>query len=156
MKNKAGFTLVEVLVTTVILAIVAVAVLYAMAQCLNLQETAKNLTIAMSAARAEIERLRNQDFTSIIPGTFTFDPYGLNGSGQINITPVDDLDDPDLLNVRAVVCWQQGNRIIGEDNGRGGGTALDGQVNGSEDVNNNTLLDSTCVVTSSLGDRGYD
>jgi hypothetical protein len=48
-----------------------------------------------------------------------------------------------LLEATITVCWQaKDGRIIGEDNGAGGGIALNGILDGTEDINGNSELDS--------------
>jgi len=61
-----------------------------------------------------------------------------------------------MYQVDVSVSWRQANgRIIGEDNGAGGGTALDGVLNGSEDVNANNALDSPINASGWIANRGY-
>jgi len=160
MTRKSGFTLIEVLIATAVLAGVTLAILSTFMQCSNLRETSKNLGIAMSAARAEIEQLHNQDFSSIATGTFTFDPIGLNGKGQTIITNASLTaiagggTTADLKNIRVVVCWQQrSGRTIGEDNGAGQGTALDGILHNDEDADGDGEIDSPATVVASIANK---
>ncbi|MFQ5680575.1 MAG: kelch repeat-containing protein [Candidatus Omnitrophota bacterium] len=60
-----------------------------------------------------------------------------------------------MYDLDITVSWRQGNgRIVGEDNGANGGTALDGIINGSEDVNGNGILDSPVHLSARIGQRG--
>jgi prepilin-type N-terminal cleavage/methylation domain-containing protein len=174
---KKGFTLIEALIATLILGSVASGLIYGIIQCSNLQQNSQHLTIAMNAAQAEVEKIRNQEFASIAIGTFTFDPNGeddnlngsldagedengngvldspFDGSGQIKTYYVAGSDN-NLIDIRVAVCWRQANgRIIGEDNGAGGGTALDGRLNGTEDANGDTAIDSPCVIDAAIANK---
>ena len=61
-----------------------------------------------------------------------------------------------MYQVDVIVSWRQrSGRIIGEDDGEGGGMALDGIINGSEDVDADGILDSTVHVTGLIARRGY-
>ncbi len=68
-KNKqAGFTLVEMLLTIVVLgiAITSIATLYYQTQ--GLQTDSRDLDLATRAAQTEIEVLRNNSYNSLTPG----------------------------------------------------------------------------------------
>ncbi|MBN3038664.1 MAG: type II secretion system protein [Candidatus Omnitrophica bacterium] len=82
---------------------------------------------------------------------------------RVSIDIISDGSDPDgmsevwggsadtetLFWISVSVSWMQGGgRIYGEDNGAGGGVALDGAIGGAEDVNNNGILDSPAQVTT--------
>ena len=62
-----------------------------------------------------------------------------------------------MYQVDITVSWRQRNgRIIGEDNGEGaGGIALNGIVDGDEDVDANGILDSPVHITGLVANRGY-
>lgn len=184
MKKIPGFTLIEVLLATMILVVAVSAILYTIIQGFNIQGTSKDFSLAMSAARAEIEKVRNQDFSSIATGTFIFDPNGeddnlngvldlgedengngildspFDGSGQIVISDAQLSAGgtiTNLKNIRVVICWRQKDgRIIGEDNGQGDGIALDGILHADEKAagNGDELMDSPCVVVSSIANKG--
>ncbi len=159
MKKTLGFTLVEVLITTVVLVVAILGILYTIVHCFTLQETSKNLNLAMSAARAKVEEMRNTDFSTLIDnynGPFDMTESELDGKGRVDASYVAGSSD-DLIDVRVVICWRQkGGRIIGEDNGAGeSGIALDGQLNGDEDVDNDGEIDSSCAVITSIANKGF-
>lgn len=167
MKKIPGFTLIEVLLATMILVVAVSAILYTIIQGFNIQGTSKDFSLAMSAARTEIEKVRNQDFSSIATGTFIFDPNEngildspFDGSGQIVISDAQLSAGgtiTNLKNIRVVICWRQKDgRIIGEDNGQGDSIALDGILQAEEKAagNGDDLIDSPCVVVSSIANKG--
>lgn len=154
-RNRKGFTLIELLIAIFIATLVLGAFLSVINYSLELQETNRNLVIATNSARQKIEEIRNTSFDSII-ATYNdgpsriFTPAGLDGRGRITASYVTGSNN-NLIDVRIAICWRQkGGRIIGEDNGRTGGTALDGILNGGEDLNGNGLIDSPCVLSTAI------
>lgn len=143
---RSGFTLMEVLLATVILASVISAILAAYYSCFVLISTSKNMNITMDAAMGLMEGIRNSAFNQIV------DDYdGLNF--VVNDIPqsrgvvyVDDTNS-ELLNVTISVCWRQGNRIIGED------TNLNGQLDAGEVDNGNNIIDSPAQLVSIIANR---
>jgi prepilin-type N-terminal cleavage/methylation domain-containing protein len=95
---ESGFTLVELIVTIVVLGIVMVSLagMYDLMQIASVQ--AQHYDIAVRAARTEIEDLRNNGYTSLTPGNnidFTANlPTALphNKTGTVIVSqPLDDL-----------------------------------------------------------------
>jgi len=159
MKNREGFTFIELVTATFIAVLVLGALLSVINYSFGLQETNSNIAIAYNAAREKIEQIRNTSFGSIV-GTYNpqvFNPSGFTvgaARGRITASYVTG-SNSNLIDIRVVICWRQRNgRIIGEDNGRGGGTALDGILNGTEDINpSNGLIDSPCVLSASISKK---
>jgi type II secretory pathway pseudopilin PulG len=151
---KKGFTLIEVLIATIILTGAILAILSTLIQCSNLQESSKNLSLTISAARAKVEEMRNVDFSDLITDyNGPFDVSGLNAKGRVDTSYVAGSSNK-LINVRVVICWRQkGGRIIGEDNGAGAGTALDGILHNDEDADGDGETDSPCVVDTSIANK---
>lgn len=153
---KKGFTLIEVLIASTLLVVALCGLLGAYVLCYNLIETARNTTLATNAVQLKLEEIRDHNFYDIEADydstSFTVIGFSAqNARGAIAVQPVTS----DLLRVTVSVSWRQrGNRIIGEDNGRGvGGVALDGQMNGTEDVNGNGVLDSPVMVETVVTKR---
>ena len=63
--RKKGFTLIEVLITLVILVVVFFPLLQIISRALIASGESENTIIAMSLARAKIENIKNLDFVSI-------------------------------------------------------------------------------------------
>ena len=157
MRLRGGFTLIEALITTFVLASVGSALVYAIIQCSDLQETSRNLTIATSASQARIEQIRNTEFANIITNfdgdANVFDINGLDGKGRVDASYVSG-SGSNLIDIRVAICWRQrGGRIMGEDNGAGGGSVLDGQLNGTEDADSDGEMDSPCVVYAAIANK---
>ena len=157
-----GFTLIEVMLATVILVVGLVGLLGTFIMCFNANETAKNVTVAGNAAQRQIETIRNYSFTNISntgtdtpPGfkNTTFTVAGMPAGDSAGYVNIDD-SNPDLIKVFVSVSWRQkGGRIIGEDNGRGGGIALNGRIDGTEDANGNGVLDSPAGIDMLMSKR---
>lgn len=111
-----GVTLLELMITVIILAVVLVGLLQLFVYCFNLNEISGNLTVAISEAQGKLEEIRNHNFSDIAddydsggsPGN-TFNLAQLIGTGTINI----DDSNSELLEIEIVVSWQnKGNRVI--------------------------------------------
>ncbi len=167
LKNK-GFTLVELMLAAMILIVVLVALVGGYLLAFNLNETAKNLTIATYSVEQKLEEIRRYNFNLISddynntvfraenatlvagnPIQIVFTP-NLDTAGSVSV----DDSDSNLLKVTVTMCWrQQGGRIIGEDNGAGGGIPLNGILDGAEDANNNNIMDSPVQVVTLMANR---
>jgi len=154
MKKKclppAGFTLVELLLATIIMSVVLVGLIQVFIQCSVLAEMARNKTIALSEAQGKIEEIRNYDYDAIATdyvlngGLNPFDLSQLTGKGVIYI----DSTNTELLEVEVVISWEDKyDRIIGED------LDLDGVVDTGEDINSNSQLDSIATLTTYIAKR---
>ncbi len=146
-----GFTLVELLVVVAILSFILTGMIGLFIQTSTHGNMSTNKTIALNEAQGILEAVRNHDFDSIVtdysfggsPGD-TFALTNPTGMGKIYINSAD----PDLLTLQVVVSWQDKyNRIIGED------TDLDGVLDGGEDINGNTQLDSPVSLMSMITRR---
>ena len=166
-----GFTLLELMIGSAILIVALAGLLAAFIGCFRLNETAKNLTIAVTGAQEKLEEIRNYNFDTVVgsysPGgsqgnTFTIDPatwlavanqraviYILDPqTGAIlNTGP---MADPglSLYEVRIAVCWRQkGGRMLGEDDN------LNGALNAGEDDNGNGYIDSPAQLATLIAER---
>lgn len=121
--NKRAFTLVELLITIVVSALVINGVIMSLINSMVLNEYNQEFSIAMNIARAKIESIisRKANFSTITnegvsplpPGILTVAADGINGLYRIDVTDIN----PQLKNVKVTVCWQaRGNRIIGDCN----------------------------------------
>lgn len=142
--SRKGFTLVEVMMALAILTFCLTGMLLTYIGLLALSETSRNLSLAVNVAQTKLEELRDQPFDSLVNfNNTTFDVSGFaagSAKGRIEVT---NAGYADLNQVRIVVSWRQrGGRIIGED------INLNGVLNGGEDNNNNTILDSPSEVIS--------
>ncbi len=148
--KEAGFTLIELMLASGILVVALVGLLGSYVLCFNLEESAANLTLATLAVEQKEEEIRNFSFFDIFNqyNNSTFEISGINnadGEGSVRV----DNSNPDLLTVTINACWRQrGGRIMGEDDGRGGGIALNGRLDGAEDANGNGVLDSPAQIVT--------
>ena len=125
-KKNNAFTLLEVLISGTVLAVVLLGVLSGYVSCLNINDISRSTTIASEDARQVIEQMRSFAVTSLT--TITSQDWtawaaanGLNtlDSEQITVTyvendPAKDADaDPlneDPLEVTVTVTWQDKSR----------------------------------------------
>jgi prepilin-type N-terminal cleavage/methylation domain-containing protein len=152
-KTIKGFTLVELLLATIILSVVLVGLLQLFIRCSVLTELSNNVTAAMSEAQGKMEEIRNYDFDSIATDYVAggalnpFDLTQLTGKGVIYI----DSSNADLLEIEIVISWQNKySRIVGED------LDLDGVLDTSpttEDVNGDSKLSSIATLVSNIAER---
>lgn len=167
----------ELMIAAAVLVVVLLGLLGVFTGCFGLNETAKNLTIAINGAQQKLEEIRNHDFAQIptdyaaggTPGNL-FDPGGEddNLNGILDAGEDDNangvLDSPlngggvvfvsafggsfDLLQIRIVVSWmQKGGRYVGEDEN------FNGIMDAGEDVNGNNMLDSPAQITTLMAER---
>lgn len=127
-KANKGFTLVEVMITMVVLIGLLVGLLSLSIYSFDLQETGRNITVASNRARTKLEEIRDYPnssdtakFEDILSfngqkTTLTLAADGLEGLMQVDIpggTYVTGSSNS-LIDVNVVVCWKQkGGRIVG-------------------------------------------
>jgi Tfp pilus assembly protein PilW len=123
MKGKKGVTLVELILAAAILAFAITGVLGVFTNCLILNTTNKDLTIASSHAQYVLEKIRNTAFTglqdAIESGTWNYTSSTINAtnltalSGETITTVPGYSTDP--LEVNVTVSWRdQFNRSRNE------------------------------------------
>jgi prepilin-type N-terminal cleavage/methylation domain-containing protein len=141
--QKAGFTLVEIIVATAVFLMAVVGILYSYAKCLELSEIGRTSTIALQAVKNKLEEIKAADF-STVHGTYdgtTFTAPGLNGIGKVYV----DNSNAKLLVVKAVFCWRLADgRVVGEDRN------LNGVLDAGEDKNGNQEIDSFVEVLTQI------
>ena len=141
-----GLSLSELLIALSILAFAVCAIIIVYTLCAGLITTSKNTSSASNAAIGLMEEIHCSPFSQIVDN---YDGLTLT----INDIPFSmviihvDSSNPELLEVAITVCWRQGNRIIGED------TNLDGDLAGSEDLNNNGILDTPVRLVARIANR---
>ena len=174
---KRGFTLMEVMFAAGIMLIAIGGLLGAYVLCFNLAETAKNLSLANNAIRQELEEIRHQKIVTVnhydnttfnVPGftakngagvtyvqTTTLNVPGDSAQNAKGVIYVDAIPNTtDLVRVTISVSWRQkGGRIIGTDNGSGGGMALNGIRDGAEQVDANGVLTSPAMISEVMTNR---
>ena len=140
----------ELMIAAVVLVVALLGLLGVFTGCFGLNETARNLTIAINGAQAETERIRNLPFNQISAQDGTsFEITGIADASSEGIVEVN-ISNPDLLTVTVTVCWRQkGGRIIGED------ANLDGAFDlVTEDTNPaNGQLDSPAQIVTLMAER---
>ena len=147
MKKKKGFTLIEILVSTLIMAFTITAVLQVLNNLVRLNESNDNIVFGMNELQGMMDQVRNAPFEDIVTvyngRLFTVDALtnrGVVHQGTIAITVLD----PDLLRVKMSISWQQRSRVLGEDQN------LNGILDGGEDVNGNGEMDSPCMMAGAV------
>jgi hypothetical protein len=151
MKQKArGFTLMELMFASFIILALYI-------NCINLSELAKNTTIAINAAQAKIEEIRNYPFDTITvygPGgskgnAFTI-PNWLSSSNHQGAIERTELVATQLYEFRVTVSWRErSGRIIGEDKNFDG----DCQDSGEDTSPANGQCDSPAKVVTLISRR---
>jgi|SRR6185503_1846383 len=138
LRNKSGFTLPEILIAVALLTVIFSGVILTYFRCMELNEISANTSTAVLAAKSKIAEMETTAFNSV-DATYNNVPFAVTGLDGMGVSYVDD-STPGILTITTVVGWRQSNgRVFGED------TNLNGQLNGSEDLNGNNRLDS--IVT---------
>lgn len=116
-KKEQGMSLVEVLVTIFILAVVCLTLISVFIYGFNLLAKTKQTALATQVAQFEIERYRNMNFTAIIAGTTAsnfVDLYGNDVNSPYKFLFSKD-NDAYLLNGRETITIQDGVTIGMDD-----------------------------------------
>lgn len=140
MNNKSGFTLAELLMATVLMAVIFTGVLITILKCMELTDIARNSSSAVLAAKNKMAEIENTTYGSILANynNVPFDISGFPGKGVTYVT-----SSANMLTITVVICWKQPNgRVFGED------TNLNGVLNTGEDRNGNAKLDSIVQITT--------
>lgn len=117
-RDRGGFTLVEILVSCVILSIGLLALLTALGVAHATQDNAQHLLAARAAAQSEMERVRGLPFSSMpssSPSVTTTAVPGLPG-GQMKVTIskyVYQASVTDLRQVRVEIYWESSGKLYG-------------------------------------------
>lgn len=107
MDNKKGFTLVEVLIATVIMVSALGALVYGLSQCTGLTETVRNQDIASNALQEKLEEIANSDLSQIMDyDGQTFNITGLtpDPAGSVTVARV---GSSELYDVTVTLTWEQ-------------------------------------------------
>jgi type II secretory pathway pseudopilin PulG len=114
--SHRGLTLAELLLASAILAFALVGLLALFVNCLFLNETNRNLTLAYSAIQAKMEELKNVSFTDL--NTYNGITFNLNGfssgRGSGKITVSSEGGATNLKRIRIVACFMSGNKLVGD------------------------------------------
>lgn len=141
--NRAGFTLVELMIAVMILVGAVAGILLSYLRCLELNEISRCSSRALQAANSRMEQVKSTAFNQIKPN-FHLNTYTVSGLNAGGVSYVDD-SNPDLLLVTTSVCWRLSNgRMFGED------LNLDGQLQAGEDQNGNGILDSPVQIVNAI------
>ncbi|MBI4845071.1 MAG: prepilin-type N-terminal cleavage/methylation domain-containing protein [Candidatus Omnitrophica bacterium] len=124
--GKKGFTIIELMVAVMITVVVLTGLLHIHTQTFSLYEVSRNKTIAVNAARQQLERIRSLPYDD---ASSTNDVLGQNGitfpvvllSGPLGANPgsisiVDDPDYPGDTNIREIivaVSWIAQGKVPG-------------------------------------------
>jgi len=146
LRSKKGFALPEILLSALIASFVLCGILLTYVTCMDSIKISKNVSIATSAAQGLIEEIRSTPFPQIVTNydQLNFTVNGINNSR--GVVYIDD-SNPEFLLATISACWQQGNRIIGED------LNLNGVLNSGEDANGNGIIDSTVKLVTQIANR---
>lgn len=108
--NKSGFTLIEMMITTMIMGLAVLFIATLFWQMQSIQTSSQHLDSATRAAQSEIEILRNNSYASLIAGsTIDFSgslPSNLpKSSGTVKVSQTSS----DLKRVDVTVSYYNGN-----------------------------------------------
>jgi hypothetical protein len=141
--NKAGMSLLEVLIAATVFVVASLGILYAYAKCIELNEIGRGGTAGLEAVKNKMEEVKATPFSQIHDtyNNATFTAAGLNGIGVVYV----DNTNSKLLVVKVVFCWRLLNgRVVGEDKN------LNGVLNAGEDKNGNNQIDSYVQLVTEI------
>ncbi len=151
MKKKKGFTLVEILISTAIMAIAITSTLQILNYLLMMNESNDVTVICMNELQGMMDNVRNtlySDIVSVYNGKqfqiAELTNRQIQHSGVYIATEIEPLF---ITRVKIVVCWKNRNRVIGED------LNFNGVLDAGEDANGNGELDSPVMIEAAVIDR---
>jgi len=112
LRNKKGFTLIEVAISVGILAFVLCGIVSSLVGFMSLSQLARDKTVAVNDAQQVMEKIWDTSFSNITSVDWT-DWAANNGCNtlrneQVNVTY--DVSVVDLLKITVTVTWQTKNR----------------------------------------------
>ncbi len=156
--NQKGFTIVEVMVSALILAFIVVGLAELYIYTSRLALVSGNMSQAISEAQSKMDEIRNKSFSSIATSYPSGTTFVVNqtlagvtkkiGEGVIYL---DTTNADDYIIYICVSFKDKQGRIIGEDNSSAG--SLNGVIDAGEDVNGNFKLDSPVTLISEVSNR---
>ncbi len=178
--SASGFTLAEVILGGVVLAIAAAAILGAYVGQVTLNEHARNLSLAVNDATRVVEQMRQQTSTCTTPnvshtlanaGATSWDNWleAFGGGKSIRPDPANnerivvtcqtqggaldaDCVGPNPILVSVAVCWRHRGRIIGEC--QANGVALLENEGLTYSATDTAAIDSPAMLTTLITCRG--
>ena len=155
--NQNAYTMVELLITMVVAALVLNGVIMSLINSMILNEYNQEFSKAMNIARQKAEDVMtnksNLDNVLNQTGTLSLATDGIAGLFRVDVRGVDNvtLTQAQLLNVRIAVCWQsRSGRIVGE-------CLIDGSgvLRWKPYIENDpwAALSSPCIVETSVAQR---
>ena len=149
--NNRGFTLVEVLVSALIMGSIIVGLLQLFIYCSLLSEMSGNITIATSEAQSKMDEIRNTTFSLITtnyPSGTSFNLNQITGKGVIYIDSTTAPANSNLYRIKISVSWRNKNgRVIGSDKN------LNGAIDAGEALDSDGNLDSLVKLVSYVANR---
>jgi prepilin-type N-terminal cleavage/methylation domain-containing protein len=150
LRSAQGFTLLEVLLATVIFVGATVGLCATLVHCSRLVAFNQERVMAINAAQGILEAEINRGFAAVVDGRISdaqpvfVGPMAVPGafafpiSAQIRVRDVDNEAAGVLVaELRVIVCWRSAGRIIGED------ANFNGVVDAGEDLNGNGVFDGS-------------
>ena len=118
--RRAGFTLLEVLIASIVLAIALMGLLSAILYIHTLNQGSRENGLALRGASEKMEEVMSQDLDTVVADydLFAFDVEGLSEQqndpdARVGLVDIDDTN-PDLLQVHIEVLWRgrTGNNAV--------------------------------------------
>lgn len=150
MLRKKGFTLVEILVSTAIMAIAITSTLQILIYLLQMNEANQVSVACMNRVQGLMDEIKRVNYDDIIlynGDTFTVDELTTRGIRHRGVIYANEIEANFLSDVKVVISWENKSRIIGEDRN------FNGSLDGGEDLNGNGQIDSPIMIEGTLVNR---
>jgi len=124
MKNSKGFTLIEILISTLIMAVVLAGTFQTASYLLQVNELNDYQVICMNFLEGKMNEIRGVGFDNVLPQysnvTFLVPELTAKGVQHLGLVTISTLETfssglPSMLGVKIIICLKQKNRILGED-----------------------------------------
>ena len=151
MKKKKGFTLVEILISTAIMAVAITATLQILNYLLMMNETNDVSVVCMNELQGMMDEVRNTLYGDIVSNyngrQFQIAELTNRGIQHSGVFIASEIEPLFITRIKVVVCWQNRTRTIGED------LNFNGLLDGGEDTDGNGELDSPLMIDAAVIDR---
>lgn len=149
--SLTGFTLVEILISTAIMAIAITSTLQILNYLLMMNETNDVTVLCMNELQGRIDQVRNTLYSDVV-GVYNGRQFQIaeltnRGIQHRGVFIASEIEPLFITRVKVVVCWRNRTRIIGED------VNFNGVLDAGEDTNGNGELDSPIMMDAAVIDR---
>ncbi len=151
LKRKKAFTLVEILVSTAIMAIAITSTLQVLIFLLQMNEANQVSVLCMNRLQGRMDEVKSVLYDDVVARydgvQFTVPELTARSIRHSGVIYATEIEPGFLTDVKVVICWENKSRVMGED------ANFNGLLDGGEDENGNGELDSPQMIEGTVLNR---